>query len=450
MENPGEVYLGQYINSAGEIEARETASRRKMTAEERKNKMPDLGWDRALLTEDTGNGYSIAEIKGEKQDYGLGVVLDTKLFDGVKPRYWGKVLGKFVYENLAGTEMRTFDENGNEQTVYLARENDRVRKDGANNSHRVIDKLARYTGDNTRALAVVHISELLATSEHENTTDEHNHQWMDSRGWEHRKTYVQDAAGNIYSATLNIARGNDRNLLYDINNVRRIDEGSIAGGAVSSARRSGRDSLTSHNASSDRRIAQNDRNVKKKFSLSPTEKAQRAQERAETAAAKAEEAKQAAQESYKRELTGGLKKLFEVQSYDNEALGKLLEAPMAEMQQGVKLLKAEKDDIFEALMDLGTATLPADDYYREIREALRGRRIFVPEGIREDFGDDWGDFRKKAFSSGIYFTDKASDRSVDVHKHFRKHLLFIICGICVLYTALLLKNFVQPKARKPL
>lgn len=161
------------------------------------------------------------------------------------------------------------------------------------------------------------------------------------------------------------------------------------------------------------RFKANKRDIR--YSLTPTEKAQRAQERAETAAAKAEEAKQAAQESYKRELTGGLKKLFEVQSYDNEALGKLLEAPMAEMQQGVKLLKAEKDDLFEALMNIGTATLPADDYYREIREALRGRRIFVPEGIREDFGDDWGDFRKKAFSSGIYFTDKASDRSVDVH-----------------------------------
>lgn len=67
MENPGEIFLGQYINSAGEIEARETASRRKLTAEERKNKMPDLGWDRALLTEDMGNGYSIAEIKGKNR-----------------------------------------------------------------------------------------------------------------------------------------------------------------------------------------------------------------------------------------------------------------------------------------------------------------------------------------------------------------------------------------------
>ena len=139
---------------------------------------------------------------------------------------------------------------------------------------------------------------------------------MDSRGWEHRKAFIQDMQGEIYSATLNIARGNERNILYAINNVRKIDKGSTAGGVVSSARRSGRDSLTSHNASSDGRIAQNDRNVKKKFSLSPTEKAQRAQERAETAAAKAEEAKQAAQESYKRELTGGLKKLFEVQRCD--------------------------------------------------------------------------------------------------------------------------------------
>lgn len=110
---------------------------------------------------------------------------------------------------------------------------------------------------------------------------------MDSKGWELRRTYIQDMAGNIYSATLNIARGNDRKLLYDINNVRRIDKGSIADGVVPSTQ-NGRGSLITNNASSDGRIAQNDRNVKKKFSLSPTEKAQRAQERAETAIVKAE------------------------------------------------------------------------------------------------------------------------------------------------------------------
>lgn len=48
--DPGELYR----NTAGEIEARETASRRNMTAEERRQKTPDLGWDRAVFAEDAG------------------------------------------------------------------------------------------------------------------------------------------------------------------------------------------------------------------------------------------------------------------------------------------------------------------------------------------------------------------------------------------------------------
>ena len=521
MENPGEVYLGQYINSAGEIEARETASRRKLTAEERKNKMPDLGWDRALLTEDAGNGYSIAEIKGEKQDYGLGVVLDTKLFDGVKPRYWGKVLGKFVYENLAGTELRTFDENGNEQTVYLARENERVWKNGAKNNHKVIDKLARYTGDNARALAVVQLSELLETSRHENATDEHTHQWMDSRGWEYRKTYIQDMEGNIYSAKLNIARGNDRNILYDINNVRKIDKGSIADGVVPSAQ-NGRGSLITNNASTWSSVAQSAENFKrenenlttirnlneddlealygsaripvqelltntegagdvslivknedarnnnahlenmaavipssvdwwlverlkmnglnvveykagneqarqeaeakaekllepkKRFSLSPEEKVQRAESKLTAAQEKLEQEKEKAQERYKRDLTSGMRRLFNIQSYDSKELNGLLETQMLEMQQGVKLLKAEKDDLFEAVMNLGTETMPADDYYKEIRDTIYGQKVFVPEWARTEFGDDWNSFKKRAMGRHkFYFVEDEGKQGID-------------------------------------
>lgn len=63
---------------------------------------------------------------------------------GVRPRDWGKVLGSYVYENLAGAELTMYDEYGNPETVYLARENDRVKKDGANRPHKVLDKLARY------------------------------------------------------------------------------------------------------------------------------------------------------------------------------------------------------------------------------------------------------------------------------------------------------------------
>lgn len=54
--DPNELYR----NTAGEIEARESESRWNMTAEERRQKTPDLGWDRAVFAEDAG---TTAEIK---------------------------------------------------------------------------------------------------------------------------------------------------------------------------------------------------------------------------------------------------------------------------------------------------------------------------------------------------------------------------------------------------
>lgn len=55
------------------------------------------------------------------------------------------------------------------------------------------------------------------------------HQWMDENGWEYRKTYLQDRSGNIYEATLNIADGRDRKILYDINNIRLVDKAKSPG-----------------------------------------------------------------------------------------------------------------------------------------------------------------------------------------------------------------------------
>lgn len=166
----------------------------------------------------------ISEINGQEKSYGTGVILDTKLFDGVSPRNWGKVLSDFVYKHLAGTELTVYDENGNPETIHLAKSNERVWKDGAKNSHRVIDKLAGYRGNDTRAKAIVQMSEVLATSKYEKSTDEHSHQWMDENGWAFRKVYLQSEDGNIYEATLNIAKGREYNTLYEINRVHLIDK----------------------------------------------------------------------------------------------------------------------------------------------------------------------------------------------------------------------------------
>lgn len=153
---------------------------------------------------------------------------------------------------------------------------------------------------------------------------------------------------------------------------------------------------------------------KKRFSLSPEEKVQRAESKLTAAQEKLEQEKEKAQERYKRDLTSGMRKLFNIQSYDSKELNGLLETPMMEMQQGVKLLKAEKDDLFEAVMNLGTETMPADDYYKEIRDTIYGQKVFVPEWVRTEFGDDWNSFKKRAMGRHkFYFMEDEGKQGID-------------------------------------
>lgn len=227
--NAGRSAADLYYDTAGEIEARDTARRRTMTAEERRATMPNTGNEDTVFTETAedewgGRSYSITDIQGENGDYGQGVLLDTNIFEGINPRNWGKVLGDYVYKKMAGTELTLHDENGNTETVYLAKANDRVKKDGAKNSHKVLDKLAGHRGNEARAKAIVQMDEVLSVSRHKETTNEHSHQWLDENGWETRTTYLEDLNGNIYEATVNIADGKRGRILYDVSRVHRIDK----------------------------------------------------------------------------------------------------------------------------------------------------------------------------------------------------------------------------------
>ncbi|MGN0508124.1 MAG: hypothetical protein ACI4GX_02720 [Ruminococcus sp.] len=201
------------------------ASAAESTETEQKNNTADNGDVKYSIVDDVvdDNGKHHSEI----------VLLDTKLFNGTQPRYWGKIIIDFVYNNLLGKQVKVLDENGNKVTVEFAKKNDRVTKSGANNSHKVVDKLARKT-DNISRLAVAHAIELIEVSEYENSTDLHSHQWLDENGWEYRYAEIMDNKGNIYSACLNIAKTKDgRNILYDINKISNIGHGVVPSNAKS-------------------------------------------------------------------------------------------------------------------------------------------------------------------------------------------------------------------------
>ena len=159
------------------------------------------------------------------------VVLDTNIFKGIPPRNWGKTFRNFISKHLIGKKFLTFDENGKEEIIEFAKPNERVTKNGANNSHKVIDKLSRKSDRNSK-LVIVHSDEVINISEKQNENAEHSHQWLDENGWEFRNAFVMDKYGKIYSVTLNIAKSKDgRNILYDINKINEVGYGDVLSNA---------------------------------------------------------------------------------------------------------------------------------------------------------------------------------------------------------------------------
>ena len=263
-----------------------TSTRTQGAGIENKKTPSGMDGENTMISEGDEGQFSISRITGEEKDYGEGVILDTNIFDGVKPRDRGRVLGDYVYKNLAGAELTVYDEKGEQESVYLARENDRIRKDGEKNSHKVLDKLAGYRGNDVRAKSIVHISELLETSKYDSEVDNHNHQWMDENGWEFRKAYVQTMDGDIYEATLNIAVGRDRKTLYEVNRIHKVDKTKIPARIpstdISRHSRYQESGMGRSQSGTNESVSRGKENVNGQFSLSPVGKvAEQAQEQQE-------------------------------------------------------------------------------------------------------------------------------------------------------------------------
>lgn len=525
MENPGEVYLGQYINSAGEIEARETASRRKMTAEERRNKMPDLGWDRALLTED-GEGtskvqFSIDNPEGfaeaitqwdadgrRKTDFILGstgevlqglgaiesdvymrsekietilkqhpemsleeikkipsvlndpvLVLKSRQSDSKRGNSRVVVFGSMKNTNgapmLAVLDLRPVEGNlliedmqkvvsayvktGNpagflknseamfvdkKRAARLLRSTGLQLRPGSLPPSGYIGSIT-YRGKNVNITGKQFSEFLQETKEtgNENLTTIRNLNEDDLEAlYGSARIPVQELLTNTEGAgdvSLIVKNEDTRNNNAHLENMAAVIPSSVDWWLVERLKMNGLN-VVEYRAGNEqaRQEAEADAEKllepKKRFSLSPEEKVQRAENKLTAAQEKLEQEKEKAQERYKRDLTSGMRRLFNIQSYDSKELNGLLETPMLEMQQGVKLLKAEKDDLFEAVMNLGTETMPADDYYREIRDTIYGQKVFVPEWVRTEFGDDWNSFKKRAMGRHkFYFVEDEGKQGID-------------------------------------
>lgn len=116
----------------------------------------------------------------------------------------------------------------------------------------------------------------------------------------------------------------------------------------------------------------------------------------------------------KRDLRKNLLGIFSIPESRRAELGTMVDSVADQLLREGALTDEIRNNLFDRLYSSGIMTAAADEYYKEGRNAVAGGRIYVNDMIRGDFGEDWNDFRKRAFAAGVYLTNDRSDAGVDV------------------------------------
>lgn len=106
----------------------------------------------------------------------------------------------------------------------------------------------------------------------------------------------------------------------------------------------------------------------------------------------------------KRQLRQTVLNLFSIPSGQRAELGTMIDNYADRLIKNVTLTEEDRKAFFDRMYESGVMTVPANDYYAEARSYMKGGRIYVPDSVVTELGDDWNDIRRRAFAAGIYLT----------------------------------------------
>ena len=245
------------IATAGSKEARQLKKVEKAFADAFRGEGKKVEGTKLAISE------NVVDKNGTKYDN--VVTLEYDVFDKVRRN--GKAYIDFVRNNLIHQKITVYSPDGNAETVEFAGEKEKVKKDGAKNSHPVIGELTQAKNE-IKKLVILNAKETAEISDFVNHSTEHSHQWLDENGWDERNSYVMTKDGMIYPVTLHIAKTRDgRNILYDVNV--KIKEGVAVDKIATSqlAEKLNGQAVKTTTPSSGDSVARMGENVKRQFSL---------------------------------------------------------------------------------------------------------------------------------------------------------------------------------------
>ena len=115
----------------------------------------------------------------------------------------------------------------------------------------------------------------------------------------------------------------------------------------------------------------------------------------------------------KRQLRQTVLNLFSIPGGQRAELGTMIDNYADRLIKNGTLTEEDRKAFFDRMYESGVMTVPANDYYAEARSYMEGGRIYVPNYVVMELGDDWNDIRRRAFAAGIYLTRTRMSNNVE-------------------------------------
>lgn len=375
---PGE-YRAMYSNTSGEIEARDAEARRKLTADERRAAPPDLGNEDTIFAQSGAGVQASIDYDTDNRPY---VTVEEDILDGVPERDWARTVKAVLREKFPdGITV------GNSEINIGGRTGRELTWSGTSRWLRANDPVAfadKYrTANNADELLLAstdYVNEGLDHPRRDDITDF-------SRGKVQFRIGDRDYTADVIVAALK----DGRLMLYDITHLTRTEIQNRSQPRRSTNPSPGTASYTA--TDSDNSISAEDKNVNARFSVD-------------------EDVPRPV--IAKQDLRRRLLDTFSVPPGPRAELGRIIEGFADKMIRSGRYTEQDRSALFDKLYDAGAMTLTADPYYSDARGALVKRRMYVSDALKAEFGDDWNDFRKRAFAAGVYLTNDPDDMAPDM------------------------------------
>ena len=91
----------------------------------------------------------------------------------------------------------------------------------------------------------------------------------------------------------------------------------------------------------------------------------------------------------------------------------LIEQYLKKIEANGELTETEKNDLLLELIESGEVRLIGESYYSKARDRLYKQWIYVPDGVRAEFPDEYEALRRRAFGAKEFLTGNINDSRID-------------------------------------